>query len=82
MNTTFKKPRTVFIGGNGNIKRIGIGGDFPVSVQTMWKDGIIEIADNPEALTNLIKKINYKFKTKNLKNQKKNHFNKKTIKKQ
>lgn len=58
MNTTFKKPRAVYIGGNGNIKRLGIGGDFPVSVQTMWKDGIIEIADNPEALTNLIKKIN------------------------
>ena len=33
-------------------------------------------------MCNLIKKINYKFKTKNLKNQKKNHFNKKTIKKQ
>ena len=58
METSFKKPRTVFLGGSGNVKRIGIGGDEPVSIQTMWKDGILDVAENDEALTELVKKIN------------------------
>ena len=35
MDTNFMKPRTVFLGGSGNVKRIGIGGDEPVTIQTM-----------------------------------------------
>lgn len=58
MDSVFKKSRTVYLGGNGNVKRIAIGGEAPVTIQTMWKDGILEMADNQEALTELIKKIN------------------------
>ncbi len=58
METRFLKPRTVFLGGSGNVKRIGIGGDEPVSVQTMWKSGIVDICENDEKLTELLKQIN------------------------
>ena len=30
------RTRTVFIGGAGKTNRLGIGGDSPVSIQTMW----------------------------------------------
>lgn len=58
METKFLKPRTVFLGGSGNVKRIGIGGNEPVSIQTMWKTGIAEICENDEKLTELLKQIN------------------------
>ncbi len=37
----FKKPRCVYLGGNGITRRLGIGGDSPVSIQTMWKSPIV-----------------------------------------
>ncbi|MCI7534318.1 MAG: flavodoxin-dependent (E)-4-hydroxy-3-methylbut-2-enyl-diphosphate synthase, partial [Treponema porcinum] len=52
------KPRTVFLGGNGNVKRIGIGGDEPVKIQTMWKAGITNVCEDNEALTDIIRQIN------------------------
>ena len=58
METRFLKPRTVFLGGAGNVKRIGIGGDEPVSIQTMWKSGIVDICENDEKLIELLKQIN------------------------
>ena len=58
METRFLKPRTVFLGGAGKVKRIGIGGDEPVSIQTMWKSGIVDICENDEKLTELLKQIN------------------------
>lgn len=58
MEMKFLKPRTVFLGGAGNVKRIGIGGDEPVSIQTMWKSGIVDICENDEKLTELLKQIN------------------------
>lgn len=58
MTTKFLKPRTVFLGGSGNVKRLGIGGDEPVSIQTMWKSGIVNICDGNDALTELIRQIN------------------------
>ncbi len=58
METKFLKPRTVYLGGNGNIKRIGLGGNEPVSIQTMWKEGITDIYENDKKLSELIKQIN------------------------
>lgn len=58
MLTKFKTPKTIFIGGQGNIKRIAIGGDAPVTVQTMWKEEIASLDGDDSALTELIKKIN------------------------
>ncbi|ULQ59828.1 (E)-4-hydroxy-3-methylbut-2-enyl-diphosphate synthase [Brucepastera parasyntrophica] len=37
----FKKTRRIAIGGKGITRIIGIGGDSPVSVQTMWKSSLI-----------------------------------------
>ncbi len=49
--------RTVFIGGAGKTKRIGIGGKEPVSIQTMWKEGITDVLTDRTALISVINKI-------------------------
>ena len=51
----FKKTRKVFIGGNGNTERLAIGGDAPVTIQTMWKEGIIGVKDNPQKMEKMHK---------------------------
>ena len=48
----------VFIGGKGITKKIGIGANHPVSIQTMWKDGIVDIFENPSKLDSILKDIN------------------------
>ena len=58
MNNSFLKPRTVFLGGNSNIRRIGLGGTEPVSVQTMWKAGITDVCENDEKLHSILREIN------------------------
>ena len=37
------KPRTVFVGGKNNVKKVGLGGNEPVSIQTMWKESIKDV---------------------------------------
>ena len=54
----FKKTREVHIGGNGNTERIIIGGDSPVTIQTMWKEGITDIKDNPKKIEKIVQQIN------------------------
>lgn len=49
--------RTVFIGGQNGTKRLAIGGDAPVSIQTMWKEGIAGVLDDNAALDVLLEKI-------------------------
>lgn len=51
-------PRKVFIGGNENVRKIQIGGDAPVTVQTMWKESILDVCCNDDKLNGIIKKIN------------------------
>lgn len=53
----YKFPRSVFIGGAGITKRIEIGGNAPVSIQTMWKEGITGLTENSDALSLLIHRI-------------------------
>jgi len=50
--------KEVFLGGKGITKRIGIGGNNPVTLQTMWKEPIDDIPSNPEKLDRIIKQIN------------------------
>ena len=38
--------KTVTLGGKGITKQIKIGGGNPVSVQTMWKEGITDLASD------------------------------------
>lgn len=47
----------VFIGGKGITKKIGIGANHPVSIQTMWKDGIVDVCENPSKLDSILKEI-------------------------
>lgn len=53
----FKTPRVITIGGSGITRQIKIGGDFPVTIQTMWKEGITHIADDAAARAKLIYQI-------------------------
>lgn len=54
----YKKPRVVKIGGFNSIKEIFIGGNNPVTVQTMWKSPITDVEANPEKLKDILKEIN------------------------
>jgi len=58
MTKKFLTPRKIFVGGNGNVERIAVGGDAPVTIQTMWKDSILDVKDNPQKLEEIVKKIN------------------------
>lgn len=49
--------KKVFLGGKGITKRISIGGDSPISLQTMWKESIVDIPENPQKLEKILKKI-------------------------
>lgn len=40
MERKFYPPREVSVGGFGNVDKIIVGGENPVTVQTMWKEGI------------------------------------------
>lgn len=40
--------RTVSIGGSGSTKKLSIGGGSPISVQTMWKEGIVGIESDSQ----------------------------------
>lgn len=49
--------KTVYLGGKGITKRISIGGESPVTLQTMWKDSINDIPSNPVKLEKTLKEI-------------------------
>ena len=50
--------KKVYLGGKGITKRISIGGDSPVSLQTMWKDSINDLSYNSEKLDTILRQIN------------------------
>ena len=49
--------KQVFLGGKGITKRISIGGNSPVTLQTMWKESITDIPTNEEKLNRIVKEI-------------------------
>ncbi|MCR5762589.1 MAG: (E)-4-hydroxy-3-methylbut-2-enyl-diphosphate synthase [Treponema sp.] len=53
-----KKTRVVTIGGKHDIRKINIGGNNPVTIQTMWKEGITDISENSDKLLSILKRIN------------------------
>ena len=53
----YKIPRTVCVGGLGKTKRIEIGGTSPVSIQTMWKEGIIPVLSDNNVLDSILLRI-------------------------
>ena len=50
-------PQTVKIGGVRGIKELLIGGNNPVTIQTMWKEGITDAAQDSEKLSKIIERI-------------------------
>ena len=50
--------KTIKLGGKGIIKTVLIGGGNPVSIQTMWKDGITDLDTNNQKLESIIKQLN------------------------
>lgn len=53
----YKIPREVILGGTGKTKRIVIGGNNPVTIQTMWKEGITNVCTDSGALSSIIERI-------------------------
>ena len=51
------KHRTVFVGGKNNVKKVGLGGNEPVSIQTMWKESIKDVYKDSKKLSEIIKRI-------------------------
>ena len=51
------KPRTVLVGGKNNVKKVGLGGNEPVSIQTMWKESIKDVYKDSKKLSEIIKRI-------------------------
>ncbi len=52
------KTRVVKIGAFNNVKEILLGGGNPVTIQTMWKEGIKELKENSDQLKAILLKIN------------------------
>ncbi len=50
--------RMVTLGGHDGIKQVCIGGSSPVSVQTMWKDGITDVTEGSGKLDSILRQIN------------------------
>jgi (E)-4-hydroxy-3-methylbut-2-enyl-diphosphate synthase len=50
--------RKIYIGGEGITKRVAIGGDAPVTLQTMWKEPVAGLDLDEKKRTELLKKIN------------------------
>ena len=50
--------KTVKLGGKGKTKTVLIGGGNPVSVQTMWKDGITDLNTNNQKLDSILTQLN------------------------
>ena len=50
--------KTIKLGGKGSTKTVLIGGGNPVSVQTMWKDGITDLDTNTTKLEEILKQLN------------------------
>lgn len=54
----FKKTRVVTVGGFNGIRKILVGGDNPVTIQTMWKEGITDVTEESGRLQDILKQIN------------------------
>ena len=51
----FKVPREIVIGGFANVKRISLGGENPIALQTMWKESIAAL--DTQKFTSILERI-------------------------
>lgn len=58
MASIYLEPREISLGGSGITKRISIGNKNPVTIQTMWKEGIDHLLDDENSFKDVLKKIN------------------------
>ncbi|OPZ95492.1 MAG: 4-hydroxy-3-methylbut-2-en-1-yl diphosphate synthase [Bacteroidetes bacterium ADurb.Bin408] len=63
MQKTLPLSRIIQVGGKGAIKKMEIGGNAPISIQTMWKEGIRSVVkDSPlyrkHALDSILNRLN------------------------
>ncbi len=56
MEKQFKIPREISIGGN-SVEKILIGAKNPVTIQTMWKEGIVGVKDDFSRMDSILEKI-------------------------
>lgn len=52
------KSRVVSIGGRDGVNKILLGGDNPVTIQTMWKDSIVGLKESHGKLDEILRQIN------------------------
>lgn len=57
MSQRFYEPRVVSLGGFDNVDKVLVGGKEPVTIQTMWKDGIVGVKDDRERLEKIRNQI-------------------------
>ena len=57
-NVRMSTTKEIIIGGKGKTRIVKIGGNNPVSLQTMWKDSITDVCNNHDKLESIIKQIN------------------------
>lgn len=49
--------KKIYLGGKGVTKKISVGGDSPVSLQTMWKEPIADLKTNPQKMEKIAREI-------------------------
>ena len=57
MANSFYTPRCVTVGGFDTVDKIIVGGSTPVTIQTMWKEGIVGVKDDSARLEAIRNKI-------------------------
>lgn len=57
MSQKFYEPRVVTLGGFDNVDKVLVGGKEPVTIQTMWKEGIVGVKDDKERLEKIRNQI-------------------------
>lgn len=57
MSQRFYEPRVVSLGGFDNVDKVLVGGKEPVTIQTMWKEGIVGVKDDKERLEKIRNQI-------------------------
>ena len=57
MERKFFEPRPVAVGGFANVGRVTVGGGSPVTIQTMWKEGIADVRGSPGRIDEIAGRI-------------------------
>ncbi|MCI7035749.1 MAG: flavodoxin-dependent (E)-4-hydroxy-3-methylbut-2-enyl-diphosphate synthase, partial [Spirochaetia bacterium] len=58
MENIYKIPREVSLGGENGIRKIYLGKNHPLTIQTMWKDGITDVTEDSPKLESILREIN------------------------